>query len=59
MIVPDAPAKYLVTCGKEAKIYVLDHNSLGQYTPPVDDPCHDNVIDSRNLYQDLLGQQDI
>jgi hypothetical protein len=58
MIVPDAPVKFLVTCGKEAKIYVLDHHSLGQYTPPVGDPCHDNVIDSRNLYQDLLGRQD-
>jgi hypothetical protein len=58
MIVPAAPVKFLVTCGKEAKIYVLDHDSLGQYTPPpVSGPCHDNVIDSRNLYQDLLGQQ--
>jgi hypothetical protein len=58
MIVPDSPAKFLVACGKEAKIYVLDHNNLGQYTLPVSDPCYDNVVDSRNLYEDLLGQQD-
>jgi hypothetical protein len=58
MIVPGAQVKYLVACGKEAKIYVLDRDNLGKYTQPVSDPCHDNVADSRNLYEDLLGRQD-
>jgi hypothetical protein len=46
-----------VACGKEAKIYVLDRRNLGQYSPPTTTPCHDNVVDSRNLYQDLLGRE--
>ena len=56
MVVPGCPENFLVACGKTGRIYVLDRRSLGRYTPPIGDPCHDNVIDSHDLFFDLLGQ---
>jgi hypothetical protein len=59
MVIPDSREKFLVACGKTGQIYVLSRKSLGQYTPPLGNPCHDNVIDSHNLFLDLGQQQAI